>query len=91
MARLPGEDPKLSQELGGDESDVGRKLHPQDLRHLRTDLPTLIQPGGWHFSYVGGPSRVEAKLAAYSHEENDRQEIALEFHDALRGGKDPFG
>ena len=40
---------------------------------------------------MGGPSRVEAKLGAYSHEENDHQEIALEFHDALRGGKDPFG
>jgi beta-1,4-mannosyl-glycoprotein beta-1,4-N-acetylglucosaminyltransferase len=28
-----------------------------------------IEPGGWHFTFLGGPTRVRQKLAAYSHTE----------------------
>lgn len=35
---------------------------------------------GWHFSWMGGVQRVQEKLAAYSHQERNRPELAAEDH-----------
>jgi len=29
----------------------------------------IVENGGWHFSFMGGPERVKAKIDAYSHQE----------------------
>jgi beta-1,4-mannosyl-glycoprotein beta-1,4-N-acetylglucosaminyltransferase len=36
------------------------------IRHVQ--LP-LLPDGGWHFSYMGGPRRIAAKLEVYSHQD----------------------
>lgn len=43
---------------------------PEDiytLRHSKADLK--IKNGGWHFSYLGGPKRIQEKIRSYSHRE----------------------
>jgi beta-1,4-mannosyl-glycoprotein beta-1,4-N-acetylglucosaminyltransferase len=39
---------------------------PQTIRH--TECQALTE-GGWHFSYLGGPPQIIAKLEAYSHQD----------------------
>ncbi len=68
------------------------ELQPQKLREAPAhDLAWVIDPGGWHFSYLGGVAQVAAKLGAYSHSENDRDDVKAGFHNSLRRGEDPFG
>jgi len=35
-----------------------------------------VADAGWHFSWMGGVERIQEKLAAYSHQERNRPEIA---------------
>ena len=35
-----------------------------------------VEDAGWHFSWMGGVERTQEKLAAYSHQERNRPEIA---------------
>ena len=35
-----------------------------------------VENAGWHFSWMGGVERIQEKLAAYSHQERNRPEIA---------------
>ena len=35
-----------------------------------------VEDAGWHFSWMGGVERIQEKLAAYSHQERNRPEIA---------------
>ena len=52
------------------------KKTPGGLSHLRVHEPMpLIQNGGWHFSYLGGPERVSQKINAAAHSETNRPEI----------------
>ncbi len=68
------------------------ELDPQALREVQAgELARVIEPGGWHFSYLGGAARVTTKLESYSHSENDRDDIKAGFHESLRRGEDPFG
>jgi beta-1,4-mannosyl-glycoprotein beta-1,4-N-acetylglucosaminyltransferase len=45
----------------------------RDIQHSLTEYRAMTLPtvpnGGWHFSYLGGLQRVQAKMAAYSHQE----------------------
>jgi beta-1,4-mannosyl-glycoprotein beta-1,4-N-acetylglucosaminyltransferase len=34
-----------------------------------------VPDGGWHFTFMGGAERIRQKLAAYSHQENNRPEF----------------
>jgi beta-1,4-mannosyl-glycoprotein beta-1,4-N-acetylglucosaminyltransferase len=60
------------------------------VRH--TEFPVLPN-GGWHFSFVGGPQRVVAKLEAYSHQElNQGRFKSPKYLDIVMGlGIDLFG
>lgn len=48
----------------------GQLKSPQNLRNLRDRLPRLRQ-AGWHFSYLGGPDRIIAKLNSYCDTKNN--------------------
>ncbi len=39
---------------------------PQKTRHLRG---TLVNDGGWHFSYLGGAEKIAEKIKSFSHQE----------------------
>ncbi len=39
---------------------------PQKTRHLRG---TLVNNGGWHFSYLGGAEKIAEKIKSFSHQE----------------------
>ena len=43
---------------------------PSLIRANRASLP-LIDNGGWHFSFLGGPQRIREKIEAFSHSEYD--------------------
>jgi hypothetical protein len=49
---------------------------PQQARDLRAaGRWPLIPNAGWHFSYLGGPVRIQRKLNAFAHQEVNRPEI----------------
>ncbi len=52
---------------------------------------TTYQHAGWHFSYLGGAERIKEKLAAYSHAENDTDDIKNNLEANIQAGKDIFG
>ncbi|MFA5238276.1 MAG: hypothetical protein WC476_01035 [Phycisphaerae bacterium] len=47
----------------------------QKLRETRGDNITPICNGGWHFSYLGNPDEIKAKLDNYAHTEYSGQSI----------------
>lgn len=61
------------------------------VRNLGEGLATILDPGGWHFSYLGGSESVRLKLQSYSHQEFNTPEIANDFERLVRSGLDPFG
>jgi beta-1,4-mannosyl-glycoprotein beta-1,4-N-acetylglucosaminyltransferase len=46
---------------------------PQEVR--ATAVPSVIDDGGWHFSYLGGVDAVRRKIASWSHQELNTAEI----------------
>lgn len=52
---------------------------------------TTIPEAGWHFSYLGGIERIKEKLAAYSHAENDTEDVKANLEKNIKAGKDIFG
>jgi len=54
---------------------------------------TLIEDGGWHFSYLGGVEMIIKKVEAFAHAEynNDTYKNAAAIEDAINNGKDIFG
>lgn len=49
---------------------TARLTSPQKLRH---DQHPLVEDGGWHFSYSGGPQKIHDKMNAFSHQEKEVQ------------------
>lgn len=63
-------------------------LHTQwEQRHSFPTIPNA----GWHFSYLGGIDRIKEKLQAYSHAENDNDEVKAKLEQNIKAGKDIFG
>jgi beta-1,4-mannosyl-glycoprotein beta-1,4-N-acetylglucosaminyltransferase len=67
---------------------------PQEVR----DFPLyhcahLASRGGWHFSYLGGVQRIQAKIAAFSHQELNHPQYtdAANIAGAIKSGRDLFG
>jgi beta-1,4-mannosyl-glycoprotein beta-1,4-N-acetylglucosaminyltransferase len=52
---------------------------------------TQIPHAGWHFSYLGGIDRIKQKLSAYSHVENDTDEVKRKLTKNIKAGNDIFG
>lgn len=85
--------------------DVGEKPdHPMPMVFNYGSLDTNIQAywerrhsfltipnAGWHFSYLGGIELIKQKLAAYSHIENDTDEVRSNLEKNIAEGKDIFG
>ena len=51
----------------------------------------IIANAGWHFSYLGGVDRIKEKLEAYSHVENDTDEVKDSLAENIEAGRDIFG
>jgi SAM-dependent methyltransferase len=67
---------------------------PQRLREMpEGELAFVIADAGWHFSFCGGASRIQAKVAAYAHREHDRPEFTdpARIEAAIATGADLFG
>jgi beta-1,4-mannosyl-glycoprotein beta-1,4-N-acetylglucosaminyltransferase len=49
----------------------------------------MVENGGWHFSWMGGVQRIQQKLAAYAHQEQNLPQLADAGHirQALNEGK----
>jgi beta-1,4-mannosyl-glycoprotein beta-1,4-N-acetylglucosaminyltransferase len=50
----------------------------------------IIKSGGWHFSFMGGPERVKAKIDAYSHQEFNNPYILSSVENNIFEENDPF-
>lgn len=53
----------------------------------------IIENGGWHFSYLGGPAAIRTKIEAFSHDELNVDEFKS-IHNiqmAIANGRDIFG
>lgn len=47
-----------------------RLLTNMTMLRWRGDLPTTVLPdGGWHFSWCGGPAKMQQKLVSFSHDD----------------------
>lgn len=83
--------------------DVGNSDHPMPIvlpTHMIDNLHTqwenrhafpTIYHAGWHFSYLGGIERIKDKLKAYSHAENDTDEVRDNLEKNIKAGNDIFG
>lgn len=60
---------------------------------IRFAQGTIINNGGWHFSYLGGAKKISEKIKAFSHQEfNNRKNTNIKnIEKALANGDDLFG
>lgn len=62
-------------------------------RYLHKHHSQVIEPGGWHFSYLMTPEQIRQKIESFSHQELNRPQftdLGL-IADALRQRRDLFG
>ena len=50
----------------------------------------IIENGGWHFSFMGGPDSVKIKIDAYSHQEYNNHRILSNVENNIKSENDPF-
>ena len=50
----------------------------------------MVNNGGWHFSFMGGPESVKTKIDAYSHQEYNNQTILSNVENNIESENDPF-
>ncbi len=67
----------------------GRLKH-YSYNELRKDKQTIIQDGGWHFSFQGGKESVKKKIESYCHIDLNTDEIKNSIADNMEKGVDPF-
>ncbi len=64
------------------------------LNHLRKvgkTKYTVVQNGGWHFSFQGGPDQIRKKLESYGHQELNTREVKSTIEDKIRNNRDIRG
>jgi beta-1,4-mannosyl-glycoprotein beta-1,4-N-acetylglucosaminyltransferase len=68
------------------------KLKDISLNSLRQNKHTtsIIHNGGWHFSFIGGESRVIQKLEAYAHQEYNTPYYKENVKNNMASNRDPF-
>lgn len=57
---------------------VMKKLGGTNARYI--EVPHVLRPDGWHFSYQGGVAAIQKKLENWSHQEYNRPEIKDSIH-----------
>jgi len=64
------------------------------VNHLRTHSKnsyTVVEKGGWHFTFQGGADRIRKKLAAYGHTEFNTRPITEDLENAIADNRDYRG
>ena len=66
-------------------------MPPKELR--KNDTYTVIENGGWHFSYLGGVDRIVTKLESFSHQKFNKDYIKdkTKIERYINSGKDILG
>ena len=61
-------------------------------QHIRIKDGTIIEKGGWHFSYFGDVDFIKNKIKNFSHQEYNRDEFLNDNHilSVIESGKDLF-
>lgn len=86
-----------TNEIDGWTGTIGTKyknIKNNCLNHLRTrgkTKYTIINNGGWHFSFQGGAERVKTKIESYSHQEINNNNIKSQIDNKLIKNKDIRG
>jgi beta-1,4-mannosyl-glycoprotein beta-1,4-N-acetylglucosaminyltransferase len=70
----------------------GSSFSPQRLRDMRDSIPS-IPNGGWHFSYMGGPQKVEEKIKGFLHQEFNHEQVTNQrnIEERQKSLQDPLG
>jgi beta-1,4-mannosyl-glycoprotein beta-1,4-N-acetylglucosaminyltransferase len=76
----------------GSKSCTWGKLKNISLNSLRQNKHTTntIPNGGWHFSFMGGESRIIQKLESYSHQEYNTEYYKQNVKNNMESDRDPF-
>jgi beta-1,4-mannosyl-glycoprotein beta-1,4-N-acetylglucosaminyltransferase len=61
------------------------------LNDLRANPKHILDDGGWHFTNMGGPEAVKAKIEAYDHQEFNTPEIKAKIEKQMQNNKDFLG
>jgi len=64
-------------------------LGAQRARELRWAVPQVGK--GWHYSYMGGSERVEAKIKAFAHQELNTADNLMRVYSRFASMQDPYG
>src|SRR5262249_20637985 len=66
---------------------------PQAVRTMPVKSCVVVPNGGWHFSYLGGISRIQTKIDAFAHRELNLPQYLdpANIRDAIESGRDLFG
>jgi beta-1,4-mannosyl-glycoprotein beta-1,4-N-acetylglucosaminyltransferase len=66
---------------------------PQGIRTKRVKSCVVVPNGGWHFSYLGGISRIQTKIDAFAHQELNLPQYVdpANIRDAIESGRDLYG
>lgn len=67
---------------------IAKTMTPCQIRY--TEAQNKIQNGGWHFSFMGGPSKIKEKMTSYAHQEYNTPEFLNRINIALDKGEDIF-
>ena len=67
---------------------IAKTMTPCQIRY--TEAQNKIQNGGWHFSFMGGPSKIKEKMISYAHQEYNTPEFLDRINIALDKGEDIF-
>ena len=67
------------------------RLKNYSFNELRRETNTVIEYGGWHFSFQGGAERVKHKINSYSHQDLNTDDIRNSIETKIENNVDPFG
>jgi beta-1,4-mannosyl-glycoprotein beta-1,4-N-acetylglucosaminyltransferase len=83
----------LSEEWSGSRACSTETYLKYDAEFLRQrkDLCLTILDAGWHWSFLGGEEQIEKKIASYSHEEYDNEEVIKQIAKRMLNNEDVFG
>lgn len=60
------------------------------LRNRRNHIPTIVSPGGWHFSTLAPASNIIYKIESFAHVELDRPEFKSNIPSRMETLHDPY-
>ena len=68
-----------------------KNIKEGSINDLRAKPANFLPDGGWHFTNMGGPEAIRAKIEAYDHQEYNKESIKAKIEKRMQNNEDYIG